>query len=87
MEIADLRLHLDGCPHACAQHWVGDLGFQGTTARDEATAQAYDIFARGQAYDIFVARLARRPRARARDRPLALPARADRRARRAPSGG
>jgi ferredoxin-nitrite reductase len=33
--IADLRLNLDGCPHACAQHWVGDLGFQGTTARDE----------------------------------------------------
>src|SRR3954447_2929725 len=34
-ELAGLRLHLDGCPHACAQHWVGDLGFQGTTARDE----------------------------------------------------
>ena len=48
-EIADLRLHLDGCPHACAQHWVGDLGFQGTTARDEGGVrrQAYDIFVRG----------------------------------------
>jgi ferredoxin-nitrite reductase len=48
-DIADLRLHLDGCPHACAQHWVGDLGFQGTTARDEGGArrQAYDIFVRG----------------------------------------
>ena len=44
-----LRLNLDGCPHACAQHWVGDLGFQGTTARDEegAKRQAYDIFVRG----------------------------------------
>src|SRR4029078_5226055 len=31
-----LRMHLDGCPHACAQHWVGDLGFQGTTVRDAA---------------------------------------------------
>jgi sulfite reductase beta subunit-like hemoprotein len=49
LAVADLRLHLDGCPHACAQHWVGDLGFQGTTARDEAGArrQAYDIFVRG----------------------------------------
>jgi sulfite reductase beta subunit-like hemoprotein len=49
MELADLRLHLDGCPHACAQHWVGDLGFQGTTARDEGGVrrQAYDIFVRG----------------------------------------
>jgi ferredoxin-nitrite reductase len=48
-ELADLRLHLDGCPHACAQHWIGDLGFQGTTARDESGSrrQAYDIFVRG----------------------------------------
>jgi sulfite reductase beta subunit-like hemoprotein len=48
-KIADLRLHLDGCPHACAQHWVGDIGFQGTTARDEAgrRRQAYDVFLRG----------------------------------------
>jgi sulfite reductase beta subunit-like hemoprotein len=48
-EIADLRLNLDGCPHSCAQHWVGDLGFQGTTARDEEgrRRQAYDIFVRG----------------------------------------
>jgi sulfite reductase beta subunit-like hemoprotein len=49
LAIADLRLHLDGCPHSCAQHWVADLGFQGTTARDAAGArrQAYDIFVRG----------------------------------------
>jgi len=48
-EIATLRLHLDGCPHACAQHWVGDIGFQGTTARDEEgrRRQAYDVFLRG----------------------------------------
>ena len=47
--IADLRLHLDGCPHACAQHWVGDIGFQGTTVRDDAgrRRQAYDVFLRG----------------------------------------
>jgi sulfite reductase beta subunit-like hemoprotein len=47
--VAPLRLHLDGCPHACAQHWVGDLGFQGTTARDEEgrRRQAYDVFLRG----------------------------------------
>jgi ferredoxin-nitrite reductase len=47
--IAELRLHLDGCPHACAQHWVGDIGFQGTTVRDDAGArhQAYDVFLRG----------------------------------------
>jgi sulfite reductase beta subunit-like hemoprotein len=48
-QLEGLRLHLDGCPHACAQHWVGDLGFQGTTVRDEngKRRQAYDIFLRG----------------------------------------
>ena len=48
-QIADLRLHLDGCPHACAHHWVGDLGFQGTSVRDEAgkRRQAYEIYVRG----------------------------------------
>jgi sulfite reductase beta subunit-like hemoprotein len=47
--ISSLGLHLDGCPHACAQHWVADLGFQGTTARDAEgkRVQAYDIFVRG----------------------------------------
>ncbi|MBM3677291.1 MAG: nitrite/sulfite reductase [Actinobacteria bacterium] len=47
--IAELRLNLDGCPHACGQHWVGDLGFQGSTARDEAGTrhQAYEIYVRG----------------------------------------
>src|SRR5207245_2293716 len=44
-----LRLHLDGCPHACAHHWVGDLGFQGTTVRDAEGKrhQAYDVYLRG----------------------------------------
>jgi ferredoxin-nitrite reductase len=48
-QIAELRLALDGCPHACAHHWIGDIGFQGTTSRDEEGArhQAYDIYLRG----------------------------------------
>ena len=46
--VADLRLHLDGCPHACGQHFIGDIGFQGTTKRGEdGKIQAYDIFLRG----------------------------------------
>src|SRR5919198_3597927 len=47
--VEGLRLHLDGCPHACAHHWVGDIGFQGTTVRDEQgrRRQAYDIYLRG----------------------------------------
>jgi ferredoxin-nitrite reductase len=46
---ADLRVHLDGCPHACAQHFIGDIGLQGTTVRgaDGEKIEAYDIFLRG----------------------------------------
>ena len=45
----ELGLQLDGCPHSCAQHWIADIGFQGTTARDDdgKRRQAYDIFVRG----------------------------------------
>jgi sulfite reductase beta subunit-like hemoprotein len=48
-EVAGLRLNLDGCPHACAQHWVGDLGFQATTGKDADgnRVAAYDVFVRG----------------------------------------
>lgn len=46
--INDLRIYLDGCPHACGQHWVGDIGVQGTTLRtDEGKIQAYDLLLRG----------------------------------------
>ena len=48
-DVAPLRLALDGCPHACAHHWVGDIGFQGSTVRDDAgkRQQAYEIYLRG----------------------------------------
>ena len=44
-----LRMNLDGCPHACAHHWVGEIGFQGTTVRDQEgkRRQAYDVYLRG----------------------------------------
>ena len=70
-DVSSLRLHLDGCPHACAQHWIGDLGFQGTTARDdEGGRQAGVRHLR-----------ARRRRPRRPDRALAVPAGAERRPR------
>jgi ferredoxin-nitrite reductase len=45
-QIGDLAIHLDGCPHACAQHWVGEIGLQGTTAAvagAEERIEAYDL--------------------------------------------
>lgn len=46
---AGLKLNLDGCPHACAQHWTGDIGLQGTTGRGPAgePLEAFDIILRG----------------------------------------
>ena len=47
--VSTLRLNLDGCPHACAQHFIGDIGLQGTSLRgsDGGKIEAYDIFVRG----------------------------------------
>lgn len=50
-EVADLGIHMDGCPHACAHHWVGDIGLQGTTATDKETGvrtEAYNLRLRGR---------------------------------------
>ncbi|HEX6970668.1 MAG TPA: nitrite/sulfite reductase [Limnochordia bacterium] len=48
-QVKDLHVHLDGCPHACGQHWVGDIGIQGTTkTTPEGKMQAYDIILRGR---------------------------------------
>jgi sulfite reductase beta subunit-like hemoprotein/molybdopterin converting factor small subunit len=48
--VEELRIHMDGCPHACAQHWIGDIGLQGTTATEASTGkrvQAYNLRLRG----------------------------------------
>jgi sulfite reductase beta subunit-like hemoprotein len=49
--VSGLRINLDGCPHACAHHWIGDIGLQGTTLRERGPAgerlQGYDLFLRG----------------------------------------
>ncbi len=48
--IEDLKLYVDGCPHACAHHWIGDIGLQGTTTKDPLSGkriEAYDVTLRG----------------------------------------
>jgi sulfite reductase beta subunit-like hemoprotein/molybdopterin converting factor small subunit len=45
-QIGDLAVHMDGCPHACAQHWIGEIGLQGTTTRvagSDERVEAYDL--------------------------------------------
>jgi sulfite reductase beta subunit-like hemoprotein len=48
-QVNALKLNLDGCPHACGQHWTGDIGLQGTTARGAKgePMEAFDIILRG----------------------------------------
>jgi ferredoxin-nitrite reductase len=48
-QVSGLKLNLDGCPHACAQHWTGDIGLQGTTGRgpNGEPLEAFDIILRG----------------------------------------
>ena len=46
-----IKINLDGCPHACTHHWVGDIGLQGTTLRERGPGgeklEGYDIYLRG----------------------------------------
>jgi ferredoxin-nitrite reductase len=42
-----LNIHLTGCPHSCAQHYVGDIGLLG--ARVEDGVEGYDVAVGGGA--------------------------------------
>jgi ferredoxin-nitrite reductase len=50
-EADGVGVNVDGCPHACAQHWVTDIGLQGSTLRERGDAgqklEAYEIYLRG----------------------------------------
>jgi ferredoxin-nitrite reductase len=48
-EVETLAVGVDGCPHACAHHWIADIGLQGTTGRGDGTTklEAYEIYLRG----------------------------------------
>jgi ferredoxin-nitrite reductase len=39
-----LNVHLTGCPHSCAQHYMGDIGLLATKVRGE---EAYHVFVGG----------------------------------------
>ncbi len=50
-DVPGLRVQVDGCPHACAQHWIADIGLQGTTTKErgpnDEKIEAYEIYLRG----------------------------------------
>jgi ferredoxin-nitrite reductase len=45
-----LRLHWSGCPHACGQHHIGDIGFLGSRIRigGDEIVEAADVFIGGK---------------------------------------
>jgi len=40
-----VNIHLTGCPHSCAQHYIGDIGMQGVKVKNEAgeSVEGYNI--------------------------------------------
>ena len=43
-----LNIHLTGCPHSCAQHYVGDIGLLGAKiASGDAEVEGYHLFVGG----------------------------------------
>lgn len=45
-----INIHLTGCPHSCAQHYIGDIGLIGTkvdVGEDEDMVEGYHIFVGG----------------------------------------
>lgn len=50
-EAEGIQVNVDGCPHACAQHWTADIGLQGSTLRERGAhgekLEAYEIYLRG----------------------------------------
>jgi ferredoxin-nitrite reductase len=43
-----INIHLTGCPHSCAQHYIGDLGLLGAkVAVGEEQVEGYHVYAGG----------------------------------------
>ena len=47
-KVGHLRIHMNGCPNSCAQHWIGDIGLRGTRERnDGGSDEGFGIFVGG----------------------------------------
>ncbi|MDQ2733602.1 MAG: NirA family protein, partial [Pseudomonadota bacterium] len=43
-----IKIHLTGCPHSCAQHYVADIGLLGAqVAQGEASVEGYHLYVGG----------------------------------------
>ncbi|HEY2628648.1 MAG TPA: hypothetical protein VGI57_05940, partial [Usitatibacter sp.] len=46
---APINIHLTGCPHSCAQHYIGDVGLLATkiTQADDRQVEGYHVYLGG----------------------------------------
>lgn len=43
-----VRINLNGCPNSCGQHWIADIGLQGTRVKTAGgSAEGFDVFLGG----------------------------------------
>ena len=43
-----INIHLTGCPHSCAQHYVADIGLLGAqVAQGDASVEGYHLYVAG----------------------------------------
>ena len=42
-----INIHLTGCPHSCAQHYIGDIGLLGAKVQGSSDGEGYHIFLGG----------------------------------------
>jgi sulfite reductase (ferredoxin) len=43
-----IKLHVTGCPNACGQHWIADIGLQGVRiVEDGVEVDGFDVFIGG----------------------------------------
>ncbi|PCH56862.1 MAG: hypothetical protein COC15_02350, partial [Legionellales bacterium] len=47
-DIGPLRIHMNGCPNSCAQHWIADIGLRGTREMQKnGSEEGFSIFVGG----------------------------------------
>jgi len=47
--VGPLRINMNGCPNACGQHWIADIGLRGRRTRGEnGSEEGFSIFAGGR---------------------------------------
>jgi sulfite reductase beta subunit-like hemoprotein len=52
-QVRRLKINVSGCPNACGQHWIGDLGFYGNARKIEGREVPYYLMLLGGTQEQF----------------------------------